>query len=416
MQSERPAEDDARKPANMPKKKILFVALCLDFGGAERHLSNVMPELVRRGWPVSVYCTNRLGVFAQSVQEAGVEVIGPPIEARPGSTRRSMRFAYSLLAGVRLLGVMRRLRPHIIHFFLPEPYIIGAPLSLLQRIPIRIMSRRSLSHYQKHWIGVRTIERHLHPRMTAVLGNSRRVVDDLIEEGCEPAKVGLIYNGVKLDAFGRPLDRTAVRHGLGIGATDLVIIVVANLAVRKAHQDLLDALALAASELPQPWKLVCVGRNDGCLAPLQEQAARLGLAGNVLFLGERSDVAELLGASDVGVLASLEEGFSNAILESMAAGLPMVVTDVGGNAEAVLNGHTGLVVPPSDPAALADAIGRIAGDRAWAAQLGAAARLRAKTLFSHEACVDHYEALYEGLMNGKAPADIPALKRALKPA
>jgi glycosyltransferase involved in cell wall biosynthesis len=399
----------------MPEDRILFVTLCLDFGGAERHLSNIMPELVRRKWPVTVYCTNRLGAFAEEVRRSGVQVIGPPIEVKHGTTRRTTRLAYSLLAGARLFGVMGRVQPRIVHFFLPEPYIIGAPLAMLRRIPIQVMSRRSLNHYQDHWPGVRTIERSLHPRMTAVIGNSRRVVEDLVEEGCDPAKVGLIYNGVKLDAFDRLVDRAATRRALGIAGDGLVMTIVANLAVRKAHCDLIDSLAAASQRVPQPWTLLCIGRDDGCLAELKERTEKVGLTHSIRFLGERSDVTELLLASDIGVLASLEEGFSNAVLESMAAGLPVVATDVGGNAEAVVAGVTGLIVPVGDRAAMADALVRIAGNREWAAKLGAAGKERVRTLFSHEACVDKYEALYEGLSSGKRAADIPSLIVGLEP-
>lgn len=391
------------------KKPILFVTLCLDFGGAERHLSTIMPALARRGWPVSVYCTNRLGAFADTVRRGGVEVIGPPIEATPGTTGRGLRLAYAALASARLLRVMRRLRPEIVHFFLPEPYMLGAPLALLRRIPIRIMSRRSLNLYQSQWPGVRWIEEHLHPHMTAILGNSKRVVDELLEEGCDPSRVGLIYNGVALDRFRKQIDQRQVRRSLGIAANAFVISVVANLVPRKRHSDILDAVSRAAPRLPAPWTLVCVGRDDGCLADIKAQAARLGIASNVLLLGERSDVAEILQASDMGVLASMEEGFSNALLELMAVGLPVVVTDVGGNSEAVVDGHNGLVVPPCRPHALAEAIVKVASNRAWAAGLGAAGRRRVENLFNLQTCVDRYEALYEGLLAGQRVSDVPAV-------
>lgn len=390
------------------KKPILFVTLCLDFGGAERHLSTIMPALARRGWPVSVYCANRLGAFAESVRRDGVEVIGPPIEATAGTTSRGVRLAYSLLAGARLIRVMRRIRPEIVHFYLPEPYILGAPIALLQGVPIRIMSRRGLNLYQGLWPGVRWVEQKLHPQMTAVLANSRRVVDELLDEGCDPSRVGLIYNGVALDRFSRCLDPRAIRSSLGISSDEFVVTVVANLVPRKRHVDVLDALSRAAHSLPEPWTLLCVGRDDGCLAELKDHAAGLGIAGKVRFLGERADVVEVLQASDLGLLASLDEGFSNAILEFMAAGLPVVATDVGGNSEAVVDGLTGLVVPPCQPNALAEAIVRIASDPGWAAELGAAGRRRVEGLFPLQTCVDRYEALYQSLLAGEGVGNLSA--------
>ena len=131
----------------------------------------------------------------------------------------------------------------------------------------------------------------------------------------------------------------------------MIGVVVANLIAYKGHRDLIEALALAAAKLPPAWQVLCVGADNDLRPELEALAAAKGLAGNLRFLGQRFDVGRLLEAADFGVLPSrANEGFSNAILESMRAGLPMVVTDVGGNAEAVVDGRTGFVVPPADPA------------------------------------------------------------------
>jgi glycosyltransferase involved in cell wall biosynthesis len=124
-------------------------------------------------------------------------------------------------------------------------------------------------------------------------------------------------------------------------------------------------------------------------------------------MGLRSDIASLMSASDVGVLCSHQEGFSNAILEAMAAGLPMIVTDVGGNAEAVLAGETGLVVPPSHPEALAEALVSLARDPLLRKAFGEAGRARLETRFRLDSCVARYHALYRGLLRGQIPRDIP---------
>ena len=116
------------------------------------------------------------------------------------------------------------------------------------------------------------------------------------------------------------------------------------------------------------------------------------------WLGQRDDAPALLAAAGVGILCSHQEGFSNSILEGMAAGLPMLVTDVGGNAEAVVDGETGLVVPAHDPARLGAALASLAGDPAPRRAMGAAGRRRAAEHFSLDECVAAYERLYEGLL------------------
>jgi glycosyltransferase involved in cell wall biosynthesis len=144
----------------------------------------------------------------------------------------------------------------------------------------------------------------------------------------------------------------------------------------------------------------------GFASTLQVQAAGLGNARNVTFLDTRIDVPEILTASDIGVLCSHQEGFSNAVLEGMASGLPMIVTDVGGNAEAVLDGESGIVVPPHDPIQLAEAIVRLANDPPLRARLGDAGRRRMAEHFALDRSIGAYDALYRALQSGVAPGDI----------
>lgn len=388
------------------KGRLLFVTLSLDVGGAERHLASVLPELARRGWPVTLYCTNRLGAYAADVERGGVEVIGPPVERKPGRQGTLDRLYASTRAGARLFSTIRRIRPAAVHFFLPEAYLIGAPTALFLRVPILIMSRRGLNLYQRNWPGAASVERSLHRHMTIVLANSRKVAAELESEGCPVDRIGLIYNGVALEGLDTPRDRRTIRSSLGIPQDAVVAIVVANLIPYKGHADLLEALGRIAGILPSGFRVLCIGRDEGALPSLEGQRARLGLDRMVSFLGVRNDVADLLAASDLSILPSHEEGFSNAIIEAMAAGLPLAVTDVGGNPEAVINGTTGLVVPARSPELLAVAIEQLAGCANLRRRLGEAGRERAREMFTLAGCVDHYETLYRGLLAGKSPSEL----------
>ena len=269
------------------------------------------------------------------------------------------------------------------------------------QIPIKIMSRRSLAHYQQNWMGARHVERLLHSRMSAIVGNCRAIIRELMDEGVPEAKLRLIYNGIEPEVPRQ--DKGAARAALGLDDEALIGIVVANLIPYKGHRDLIEALALAAPKLPPSWQVLCVGADNDLRPELETLAAARGLAGHVRFLGQRCDVGRLLAAADFGVLPSrANEGFSNAILESMRAGLPMVVTDVGGNAEAVVDGETGFVVPPADPAALATALLRLAHDPALRRRLGEAGRERVATPFTLDQCVANYRALYDELLASSA--------------
>jgi len=142
-----------------------------------------------------------------------------------------------------------------------------------------------------------------------------------------------------------------------------------------------------------------VGRDDGIGSKLKKKIRDLGIDEHVRFLGQRRDVPELLQVSDIGLLCSHEEGFSNALLEYMAAGLPVVATNVGGNAEAVIDGVTGLLVPAKNPDALARAILRLVHDPAARQGMGTAGRTRVQQNFSLETCLNGYEVLYQSIMD-----------------
>lgn len=366
--------------------RILFVTKKLVVGGAERHLAQLLPALMSRGFAVELFVLERGGELELELAKAGVTISGP--------LRRSGRAMHLFTAAAALYRRVREMRPDILHFFLPEPYLVGAMVATAARHRTCIMSRRSLAHYQRNhpWFG--RMERVLHRRMTALLGNSQAVVDELVAEAGDRHKIGLIHNGVTV---AQPVDnqaRAARRAALGIPSDAFVMAIVANLFHYKGHADLFDALGTIASRLPQPWRLVVIGRDEGEGPQLLSRAERLGIADLVLWLGERRDVQDILPAADVGLIVSHQEGFSNALIEATGQGLPMIATAVGGNLDAIADGHSGLLVPPQDPAALAAAILDLATHPQRRRKLGLAARERTLGLFSQDTCVARYDRLY----------------------
>jgi glycosyltransferase involved in cell wall biosynthesis len=387
------------------RTEILFVCSGLNVGGTERQLVAIALALVRLGWRISVYSLAGSGPLRAELERGGVTVVLPPVNRPLDDASRLRRSVALALAVPHLAFSMLKRRPAIVHFLLPEAYLVGAPIAGLARIPVKVMSRRSLDLYQTNSF-IRRFELWLHRSMSAILGNSLSVIGELRGEGVPSRRLGLIYNGIDLNAFARSDAGQAQRKALGIAPDAFVMCIVANLIAYKGHRDLLDALGRAAPDLPPSWHLLVVGRDDGIGAQLQDQAERLGIRKNISFLGSRSDVPSLLAASDLALLCSHQEGFANAILEGMAAGLPMIVTDVGGNAEAVVDGQTGLVVPAHRPDQLADAIVRLAKDPAKRKAFGAAAYRRVSEHFGMERCVAVHDELYRQLLAGGVPADV----------
>jgi glycosyltransferase involved in cell wall biosynthesis len=237
--------------------------------------------------------------------------------------------------------------------------------------------------------------------MDAVIGNSRAVVSELESEGITSDRIRLIYNGIETSVLP---DRLEARRKLDLDPDTLVGLVIANLISYKGHTDLIEALGQISETLPAGWRVLCAGRDQGFQAKLERSAAVRGIKTNVRFLGEHTDVPGLLAAADFSILSSWEEGFSNVILESMSARLPMIVTNVGGNPEAVVDGETGVVVPAHNPSALGQAILRLACDAGLRDRLGSAGQKRVEQEFSIERCVDSHHALYEELL-GRSQRD-----------
>jgi len=383
-------------------REIVYVIGDLDVGGCQQHLLQLLPRLRERGIRPVVYCVTHKGALAAAMEAAGIEVRTHPLGGSrrlPRALRRSVVLPVTV---VTLCLLLLTRRPAAVHCFLPAAYLIGAPCAVLTRVPFRLMSRRSLNHYQAGRSLLARFERWLHRHMQALLGNSRAVVGQLREEGAPGDRLGLIHNGVDCRQFHpvAPEYRVALRRRVGLGPGNLVLLMVANLIPYKGHADLLAALAEISDRLPAAWVLLLVGRDDGIGKVLQARARAFGIGGRVRFLGSRGDVAELMQLADIGVLPSHQEGFSNTVLEAMASSLPVVVTEVGGNPEAIEDGVTGLIVPLGDRVALGEALIRLAYDPALRARLGRTARERVEKHFSIDECVRKYGYLYGSLFGG----------------
>jgi glycosyltransferase involved in cell wall biosynthesis len=396
-----------RRP--LQRRSIMFVIGTLEVGGAEAHLTDVARALVKRGWDVSIHCIARGGPLQSKLKDGGVRVFLPPTDLfrdSPHIVSLLVNRFWRQTAALSLWARMVQRRPAIVHFFLPGAYIIGAPVAIAALRPIRVMSRRSLNRYQEKSPRWRRLEHVLHPWMTAILGNSARIIEELAREGVRDGQAGVIYNGVDLERFQLSIGRDATRKKLEISSDALVLTIVANLIPYKGHADLIDALGFAANEMPAGWQLLLVGRDDGIGSQLRARAVSKGLDRSIRFLGARADIADILKASDIGILSSHEEGFSNALLEGMAAGLPMIATDVGGNREALEDGVSGIIVPAQDPRRLAAAILRLAKDADLRKRFGTAACERVSQKFTLESCVRSYDLFYRELLSGRRPGEI----------
>ena len=206
-------------------------------------------------------------------------------------------------------------------------------------------------------------------------------------------------NGVDVAAIDAARPGNLVRRELGLPEGVPVIGLVGRLDHwGKGHKELLEAMAPLMARHPVHALIVGGGRR---MDEVRSLAAGLGLAGAVHFLGPRPDVPDLLNAMDIFVLPSYSEGLSLALLEAMAAGMPVIATAVGGTPEVVTDGDNGLLIPPRDAAALAEALERLLADPAWAQRLGANARAHVREHYSLDRLGREINEIYEELVEKK---------------
>lgn len=384
-------------------RKILFAIPSFGQGGAEQQIAMLIEGLSERGQTCEIFVLDGSGPLRPRL-----EAIGIPIhDMRLGQTSSRAGTAIKLLlAMIRLWWIALTKRPDVLHAFLPLANFMGAVAGRFAFVPMVITSRRALGTHQDrhpHWARFD----HLANRFSSVVTvNSRAVgLDTIARDSISPAKLALIHNGLDMTRFDEAAnDEGAIREELGLGSDEIGMVCVGNLIPYKGHSDLLDALALLPPDLP-PYKLFIVGRDDGIGADLLQRAGDLGLADRFELLGPRQDVPRILKAMDLFIMPSHEEGFSNALLEAMAAGLVIVATDVGGNAEALDHGKYGSLVPARDPAALAEAVGKAIKDHDQKQDSARQAAAHIRQCFSVERMVDAHLALYAGQTSGASQFD-----------
>ncbi|NKC11604.1 MAG: glycosyltransferase [Gammaproteobacteria bacterium] len=377
---------------------LVYVVGGFGIGGTERHLSLILPRLQARGWDVHVAGIGPDGPFSEPIRDAGIEVelisVEPPCAGIP-----KVRAIAMLAAQTRAVRrCFEQVSPRLIHCFLPSPCIVGWLARRADHGKL-IMSRRAQRARPEAFLGERTAEIRALRRADAVLGHSSQVIGELREDGVAADRLHHIPNGIDATPYVEKKTRQDLRRDYGFDENDLVLVCVANLIDYKGHDVLIKALARLPDQKAS-WRAVFIGSGDTqYIDELGRLASSLGIGHRIGFAGRRSDVPGWLQAADVGVLASRHEGFSNAVLEYMAAGLPVVATDVGGNRDAVMHGNTGLLVPAGDVDALAGALLRLADDVSLRRTLGAASAARVETTYALDRIVDRYDELYRSLLD-----------------
>lgn len=294
----------------------------------------------------------------------------------------------------RLRREINRLQVDIVHTFMVRATILGVLAARGSVCKVVLTSRRNVGHwYTPFYIRVFRLLNRITTRIVANSEGAKRAAVDI--EGVAESRVDVLYNGVDISQFSAPPDRS-VLVALSIPRESRIVGIVANYRPVKDLPMFLGAAALIAAHDPRAvFLLVGTGPLRASLGGL---ARELGIANKVFFTDGVGSVASYLALMEVGCLSSKNESFSNAILEYMAAGLPVVATDVGGNREAVLNGITGYLTPAGEASAFAEAVIRLLDDENLRKAMGFRARERCREHFSMDACIRRHEDYYESFL------------------
>ncbi len=323
---------------------------------------------------------------------------------------------YDLHTARQVWRFARYLRKHeidVVHAHDFYTNIFGMAGASLAGVPVRIASRRESAVRPERQ---RLVERLAYRRARAVIANCEDVRQQLIREGVPAQKVRTVYNGLDV-ARVQPAQkkRSDILHALGLPADARFVTIMANMRAHvwnpeplcyKDHPTFLRAAKRIHDSVPDA-AFIIAGEGE-MMEATQELARNLGIADRTFFIGRCTDVGSVLSISDVCVLSSSSEGFSNAILEYMAAGRPVVATDVGGAREAIVHGETGYLVPTGDHDQLADLVIELLSDPENATLMGEAGRRRVNEKFSTTKQLQNVESLYteflpqKGTKNAKA--------------
>ena len=362
--------------------KVLIIHGVTEIGGAERELLRILDDLPSLGYHPVIACPAD-GPFVQELDCRKIEhhtVVFPAWHKLLGYTQR----AYSVR---QLRKVIREVQPIFLHvndiWWVPQTFraAVDTGLPLVAHVRQEIEPPK-VRHYDLD-------------KANLLLAVSRRIQDALVTGGVSADRVKTLYSGLELRRLAAESTPLVVRARFGIPADAPLLGTVGSLFPRKGYEVMLKALPSILSSFPAAHYLVIGTGEADHERKLRARVVALGLEGRVHFAGFQEAVYGALAALAVYVHPALMEGFGIAVLEAMAMERSVVATVTGGLPEIVRNGETGLLVPPGDAGALAEAVTALLRDPARAAAMGRAGRARVGALFSHGSMIQQLKAAYE---------------------
>lgn len=373
------------------KHSVLFLIDVLgELGGAETNLAQVASLLPKDKYSPVICCLKGGKVFDE-LKAKKMNVIDLRVKRIYGIS--------GIIKAFKLARIIKQQNIKIMVTYLESSDFWGSVVGRLAGVPIIVSSRRDMGFNLKlrHRLAYRIVN-HSFDKIIAVCEGLREKI--IRSEKVRPEKVLTIYNGVDIHEE-NGIDKMGLKKSLGLDSDKLTVTMLANLSPVKGHRDLLSAAVKVLEKIKSVQFLLVGAEKNGYKELLSEMASRLGIDKQIVFAGFRRDIPQILSISDISVLSSTSEGLSNAILEYMSSGKPVVATDVGGNKELVVNGSTGLLVPARNPEALSQAICTLLYDEKLRRNMGENGRNRVKAYFSKDGMIKNLEQLFDSLLGAK---------------
>lgn len=388
--------------------RVLRVIARLNVGGPALHVAYLSRGLAERGYDTTLVAGDVARgeeSMAFVAESEGVEIV------RVAGLSREIAPLRDLVAAARLAREIRRTRPAILHTHTAKAGAVGRLAALLAgSARPRVVIHTYHGHVLRGYFGrlgtwlFRAVERAFARNTDVLVAVSPQVRDDLVEIGIAPERrFAVVRLGIDLEPrVATTVDRAEARRQLGIGPGRFVVGWFGRMTAVKRTDDLIDALvALRGRGVDACLLLVGDGTDR---ERLELRARELGVARDVFFLGYQKDVARWYAVADAVVLTSVSEGTPVTIIEALAAGRPIVSTNVGGVADVVRDGVDGFLVEVGDTGAMAARLAEIAADPALAKRLGQAGRKRVLRRYAVARLVDDVDRLYRALLEGTSPA------------
>ena len=378
----------------MNRIKIIYFIGSLRLGGAEKQVVELALGLDKSRYDIEICCINQGGPMVNMVRDAGIPVRVFNVSLPYG--KFNLRSYPHLVKNLwQIYRYVKKSKPDIIHGYLFTAYVVGILCGSRAKVPILISSRRSLGLFKDDKPWRQKLENYVNEKTHVILVNASAIWEDMLvrEKHCK-GKIHLVYNGVDLEKYHPGGGNQQIGKEWGVGDDELLVGVVANLIHYKGHLEIVEAAWGLKDKFPG-LKFVFVGRDGGMKKQIEQKIAALDMRTRIVLAGSRQDVDRIIPLFDVMVLASHEEGFSNVLLEGMACEVPIVATNVGGSPESVVDGDTGLIVPPRNPKALAEALEKLISDPDLRERLGKAGRRRVKEHFSREKLIRTMDEFYQ---------------------